>query len=132
MAMIKFLIGIALILVGSTVWNSNWFHKEVFPKEYWSKQVALLEESIVMDQSMIRDAAIELKKLQLTANLEVAQEINTAKSLGFSTEDARRDAVEMIKMEVKDLRDDMEIWKEMLQKDREKLEKARVRLSQVQ
>ena len=69
MAMIKFLIGIALILVGITVWNSNWFHREVFPKEYWSKQVALLEESIVMDQSMIRDAAIELKKLQLTANL---------------------------------------------------------------
>ena len=132
MAMIKFLIGIALILVGITVWNSNWFHREVFSKEYWSKQVALLEESIVMDQSMIRGAAIELKKLQLTANLEVAQEINTAKSLGFSTEDARRDAVEMIKMEVKDLRDDMEIWKEMLQKDREKLEKARVRLSQVQ
>ncbi len=80
---------------------------------------------------MIRDAAIELEKLKLTENLEVAQEINSAKSLGFSTEDARRDAVEMIKMEINDSRDDMEIWKEMLQKDQEKLEKARARLSQV-
>ena len=129
--MIKFIFGIALILIGITVWNSNWFHREVFPKEYWSKQVALLEDSIAMDQSMIRDAVIELKKLQLTANLEVAQEINSAKSLGFSTEDARRDAVEMIKMEIKDSRDDIGIWKEMLQKDQERLEKARVRLSQV-
>ena len=132
MKMRKFLFGIFLILVAIAVWDSNWFHREFFPKEYWSKQVTRLEASIDMDKAMIRDAVIELKKLQLTAGLQVAQEINSAKSLGFSTEEARRDAVEMIKMDVKDLREDMEIWKEVLQKDTEKLEEVRARLSQVQ
>ncbi|MFH1935422.1 MAG: hypothetical protein ABIN18_28105 [Pseudomonadota bacterium] len=116
-------------MVGALVWNSDWFQREYFPKEYWSEQVNLYEDEVSMDRYLVRDAAIELKKLQMTAKLQVAQEINLAKSLGLSTEEARKEAVEMIKVEIQDLRDDIAMWKDMLKKDQEELEKARSRLS---
>ena len=81
---------------------------------------------------MIRDAAIEIKKMQLTASLQIAQEVNSAKSLGLSTEEAKREAVEMLKMEIKSLREDIEFWKEMLKKDTEQLEEVSSHLEQAQ
>jgi hypothetical protein len=125
----QILIGIAIIVVGALVWNSDWFQRGYFPKKYWSEQVSLNEDAVSMDRAMVRDAAIEFKKLQMTTKLQIAQEINTAKSLGLSTEEARKEAVEMIKMEMQDLRDDIAMWKDMLKKDQEELEKARSRLS---
>ena len=128
----KFLSGVALILVGAFIWNSNWFNKEFFPEQYWSKQVTHFENLVVMDKAMIRDAAIEIKKMQLTASLQIAQEVNSAKSLGLSTEEAKREAVEMLKMEIKSLREDIEFWKEMLKKDTEQLEEVSSHLEQAQ
>ena len=125
----QILIGIAIIVVGALVWNSDWFQRGYFPKKYWAEQVSLNEDAVSMDRAMVRDAAIEFKKLQMTTKLQIAQEINTAKSLGLSTEEARKEAVEMIKMEMQDLRDDIAMWKDMLKKDQEELEKARSRLS---
>jgi len=123
------LIIIAIVIVGFVVWDTDRFQKEFFPREYWSKQVAVLEDTVSMDEAMLRDAAIELKKLQMTAKLQVTQEINSAKSLGLSTEEARKEAVEMIRIESQDFRDDMAMWNEMLKKDREELEKARGQFS---
>ena len=128
----KFLTGVALILVVIFIWNSDWFNKEFFPKEYWSKQVTRFESLIVMDEAMIRDTAIEIKKLQLTASLQIAQEINSAKSIGLSTEEAKIEAVEMLKMDIKNLREDIQFWKEMLKKDTEQLEEVSSRLEQAQ
>ena len=125
----KGLIVITIIIAGSVVWGSDWFQREFFPKKYWSKQVALLENTVSMDEAMVRDAAIELKKLQLTAKLQVAQEINSAKSLGLSTEEARKEAVETIKIEIQALRDEIAMWNEMLKEDREELKKAREQIS---
>ena len=123
------LIFIVIVIVGFVVWETDWFQKEFFPREFWSNRVMLLEDTISMDEAMVRDTAIELKKLQMTAKLQVAQEINFAKSLGLSTDEARKEAVEMIRMEIQSLRDDMAMWNEMLKKDREELEKARAQLS---
>jgi len=49
---------------------------------------------------MINDANMECKKLQLTAKLRVAQEINSAQTLGISPSEARDQAIEDIRSEL--------------------------------
>ena len=129
MAIKKAFVIIAIAIGSFAVWNTDWFQKEFYPKKYWSKRVIFLEDSVSTDKAMVRDAAIKRKKLQMTAKLQVAQKIISAKSLGLSTEEARKEAVGMIRMKIQDLRDNMTMWNDMLKKDREKLENARSQLS---
>lgn len=119
----------AIAIIGFVIWDFDWFQKEFFPKEYWSKQVGLLEGTVSVDETMVRDTAIEFKKLQMTAKLQVAQEINSAKFLGLSTEETQKKAVENIKIEIQNLREGMTMWNEMLKKHQEELKKARGNLS---
>ena len=113
----------------SAVWNSNWFQQEFYPKEYWSKQVHLSEMSVSMDRYNIRDSIIELKKLQLTASLQIEQEVNFAKSFDLSAAEAAKEAAEMIEMEAQYLREDISFWEEDLSQDEEKLKTAQNLLS---
>jgi hypothetical protein len=127
----KILLSIAILWLGVASWNSSWFKRAFFPDEYWSNQVAMLEESVELDQASIRDAVMELQKFQLTKHLRLAQVTNFANVDGLSTEAALKEAFETIVSEDQDLRDDIAFSKEMLKEDRAELEKARIQLSRV-
>lgn len=124
--------GIVIVSIMSAVWNSNWFQKEFYPKEYWSKQVTLFENAVTMDRHTIQDSIIELKKLQMTASLQIEQEVNSAESLGISRAEAAKETAEMIEMEAQYLREDIVFWKDFLSKDEEKLKTAQNLLSRYQ
>ena len=79
---------------------------------------------------MLRDTAIELKKLQMTAPLEVAQEINLAKSTGMDVDEARKMAVEEIKEKVNVLRDQIKALRELLEEEKKELEHAKKKLAE--
>jgi hypothetical protein len=126
----KFVLSIGIILVlGYFIWNTETFQREVFPEKYWSKKVEVLKSMTQLDEGMIRDAALELKKKQITMKLEVAQEINSAKSFGMDVEEARKIAIERIRSEFEVLKEELKMWREQFKKDKSMLEKAKIELS---
>jgi hypothetical protein len=128
----KVLLVFAAVAAGAfAVWNADWFQRGVFPDAYWAERVSSLEGVLEMDRGMFQDAVIEMKKLQATAKLEVQQEMSSAKSLGLSVEEARADAVESIKAQAEQLRQDIEMWRNAIAEDEKALADARRHLSEL-
>lgn len=118
-----------IVVLSIVIWSSDWFQKEFYPKEYWSEQEILYESLVSMDQVMLRDARIDLKKLHITAELVVAQEINMAKFVGLPIGEARESAKEMIKMKIQYCLDEVTMWNNMTKEDQDKLGNIRRKLS---
>lgn len=125
----RVLIITAIFILLFIVRETDWFQEEFYPIEYWSKRVILLENAVSIDEAMLRDAAMELKKLQMIANLRVAQEINSGVFFGLPKDEARKLSVETIRQESRDLSDDIVLWNKRLKDDRNELEMARIQLS---
>lgn len=121
----------AVAVSALAAWNTDWFQRNFRASAYWAEEVSSLERAIEIDRDMFRDAAIELKKLQATASLEVQQEMSSAKSLGLSVEEARADAVESIKTQAEQLREEIAMWREAMESDEKALAEARKRLSEL-
>ena len=123
------IIGIALFLVGFYVWKTDTFQRKFFPKNYWQNQVQSSKSNIKSVRCLIREAMIELIKLQSTAKLEVAQEVNLARSIDMDPDEARRRAVEKIRDQIKVLRDEILMLRELLSEEKKRLEQAKEELS---
>jgi len=118
-----------ILLISPFVYRSDWFKREFFPKEYWSKQVSSFEGNLSLDESMLRDTAIEIKKLQITRDLRIYQEVNFAKSVGISVAETRKETIDSIKMEMEVLRSEMKMWRDNIDKDKKNLDHAKTMLS---
>jgi len=124
----------AIYFVGiPMVQKTDWYQKTYHPKKYWTKhwtkEIKSLEKGIKFDREDIVDAQLEIRKLEATADIVVAQEVNFAKSIGESTSEARRDAKEMIEEDINDWIEILRDSKEDLRNDKRKLERARSELA---
>ena len=126
------ILAIALVSAALYIWKTDTFQRQVFPKDYWQEQVQSSQSAIELTRGMIRDAMIELKKLQMTAKLEIAQEVNLAKSMGMDTEEARKMAVEEIRKKIKELLEEIKMLRELLKEEERKLDQAKEKLAQYQ
>ena len=124
------LVLVAVIIAGYYIYKTDTFQRQFFPKRYWQEQVESTQSSINLANGMLRDTAIELMKLQMTAPLEVAQEINFAKSTGTNVDEARKMAVDEIKIKVNDLRDQIKALRELLEEEKKELEHAKKKLAE--
>lgn len=123
---------VAIIIVGHHIYNTNTFQRQFFPKKYWQEQVQSSQSSIEFMNGMLRDTAIELKKLQMTAQLEVAQEINMAKSMGMDIDEARKMAIDEIKEKINIMRDEIKNLRELLEEEKQELEHAKKKVVEYQ
>ena len=129
---------VAVIIAGYYIYKTDTFQRQFFPKRYWQEQVESTQSSINLANGMLRDTAIELVKLQMTAPLKVAQEINFAKSTGMDVYKARKMAVDEIKIKVNVLRDqiktlrDQKALRELLEEEKKELEHAKKKLAEYQ
>jgi hypothetical protein len=91
--------GIAFLVIVACcyIWKSDFFQKAVFPEEYWQKQVSSLEKVIEFNEVFIRSAYRDIEKIQLTAQVDIADNIDSAEMLGMTKEAAMQDAVEETK-----------------------------------
>ncbi len=101
------IVGIIIILIGNSIWESDWFRQKFFPKEYWSEKVIYYEDSIPYLHYMIESSIIELKQSRLDA-----------KFFSFS----EKDATEETKFSI-------ELYKEMIRDNEKNLDNAKKELS---
>lgn len=119
-----------IILVGDYyIWKSDSFQKRVFPEKYWQKEVRSLERVIEFNEGIIRSAYRDLKKIQLTAKLEVADYVDSADLLGMTKKEAREAAIEKGKEDIEANRQMIKEMQEMNAKFKKELEHARRQLS---
>ena len=122
------LIVIVGLVAGYYIYNHEAFQEAVFPKEYWTEKVKELEYMVQSGEVDIRDALIELEKIERTKDLVIEQEINNAKLFGDDINEARKDAVESVREEIQDLQEMLQISRELLYKKKQLLEKAKQKL----
>lgn len=133
---ISVIVVIACFITLPNVLKSDWFLIKYFPEKYWNKKqkywqdkVSDLEGSVAFDLELIADTRLEIKKLKATSKYAVAQEANLARSVGESVIQAKKEAKEMIKQNLDDLKEELLSWEEDLINDKNELENAKSNLS---
>lgn len=109
--------------------KSDLFRQRIFPKSYWEEKVKSLEFGIEIDKILLRDLYYELKKNSLIAPIEVAQGVNFATIAGIDTSEARKMAIENIKIEREDLLSELKELKNNLKEDEAALKKVQEKLA---
>lgn len=94
------IIGIA-IATSYYIWSDS-IQKAIFPKKYWQEEVDSSERAIKVCNEMIRCASRDLRKIQLTARIDIAYSMDSAESLGMTKEDARKMAVKKVNDEIEE------------------------------
>jgi hypothetical protein len=104
--------GIAFLVIVACcyIWKSDFFQKAAFPEKYWQKQVSALVKTIEFNEVFIRSAYRDIEKIQLTAQLDITDNIDSAEMLGMTKDAAIQDAEEEIK---EDIEANRELIKEM-------------------
>ena len=125
----RYLVGAIILIIGILIWRTDTFQREVFPKRYWYKEVKSLEQMIRIEEFTIKDFAIKLQKKQMTAGLDVAQQINTGVLAGMSAEEAREWAIREMRLEIDALTKAIRVSQEVLDRDSKRLRQARRELS---
>ncbi|MCQ4574989.1 MAG: hypothetical protein NOU37_07060 [Candidatus Brocadiales bacterium] len=103
--------------------------KQLTPEEYWAKEVKDLEAQVAFSESLMQDAALELKKKKITLNLDMAQQVNFYISLGYSPKKAREEATQTIREEIEEITMLLEFWNEMWKEDKKSLLHAKQQLA---
>ena len=125
------LIGVIVILCGLSVWNTETFQRNIFPKKYWThywtEECTKLRSSIQENELWIALTEIELQKSQRMDDLDILQLEIIAKSTG------KTDIMEVLKKEAEDnyrsLVDELNVRKQHLKEYAKELEKANQELS---
>jgi len=125
----RYLVGAIILIIGILIWRTDTFQREVFPKRYWYKELKSLEQMIRIEEFTIKNFSIELQKKQITAELDVAQQINTGVLAGMSAEEARELAVKELRAEIDAKVKAISMLNEALNKDRRRLKEAKRELS---
>lgn len=102
------------------------------PKSYWQDKVKNLEWGVKFSRGQVSDLRLEYKKLLTTKDIELAQAVNFAKSIGDDPREARRETWEQLKEELEMLREQIREEREILKRDQSWLEQARRELSKFQ
>ncbi len=129
---LKTIIAIVLVTAALFIWKTDAFQRQFYPKDYWQEKVQSSLSAKEFTSVMIRDMTIELKKLLMTAKLEVAQEVNLAKSMDMDTNEAKKMAVEEIKEKIKVMREEIKMMRELREEEVQKLDQAKKKLEQYQ
>jgi hypothetical protein len=93
---IIFLSGV-IIVAGYYIFKSDSFQRNFFPENYWQKVIESSESVIEFNNGLIRSAYRDLKKIQLTARIEIADSVDSAELTGLTKKDARDMAIQEIK-----------------------------------
>jgi len=125
------LIGVIVILCGLSVWNTETFQRNIFPKKYWThywtEECTRLRVSIQENELWIALTEIELKKSQRTNDLDILQIEIYAKATGKASR------MEVVKKEAEDnyssLVEELNVRKQQLKEYAKELEKANQELS---
>lgn len=96
---------LAIGIIGVLNWRSDSFQQRAFPKKYWSQRVAELESSVRTDEYLIKHFRLELAKKALTAEVEIAQEVNAATLVDMDSHEAAKKAADRVKSEMTSYRD---------------------------
>ena len=119
-----------LLIVPVLAWaEPGWFQKQFFPKDYWQEQVKAHQESVDIDRAMIRDSMLEIKKLHMTAQVEIDQAVSFAALMHQDAATARVEATEKLRDDLENEEDSLRMWKELLIKDQKALENAKAELA---
>lgn len=111
------------------IWKSDSFQKAVFPEKYWQEKVDSLERVIEFNNGLIRSAYRDLKKIQLTAKIDIADSMDSAESIGLTKEIARDMAVQEIKDKIEANRQMIKKLTDFNEKYRKDLEIAKKELA---
>ncbi len=121
-----------LVTAALSICETDAFQRQFFPKDYWQKQVRSSQWAIKLTRGTIRNTMIELEKLQMTAELDVAKQVNSAKLIGMDADVVRKIAVAGITGKAKFLREEIKWLNERLEEEEPKLDQAKEKLAQYQ
>jgi hypothetical protein len=109
--------------------ETDTYKRLVHPEKYWSKQVKALESGIAYSESELKNVYLERQKLERTANLTIAQEVNEAVSIGGDPEKARASAIREVDAEYEVLDLEAEVWIKQIEASRKELDNAKAELA---
>ena len=126
--------GIAFLVIVACcyIWKSDLFQKAVFPEKDWQKQVSALEKAIEFNEIFIRSANREIEKIQLTAQLDIADNIGSAEMLGMTEDAAMQEAVEETKENIEANREVIKEMSDTNSKLKREIEQAKKELTRHQ
>ena len=126
------IITVVLVVAGYFTWQTETFQKAAFPVKYWTNEIKSLERVIKFNEGMIFSANISLKKIDLTAELEIADAAYSAESIGLTKQQAVEFEINNIKEEIKHYNNIIEQITEMNKNFNKKLTQATIELSKYQ
>ena len=122
---------IASLILGFVlgIWESGPIQRVFAPGSYWTKKVVDLESRVKFAEGMMENAIIELKKKEATTQLEIEQAVKLSKTLELDPAEAVETEKRKIKIEMQQLKDEIETWRKELHEARTLFYKARRELS---
>ena len=67
-------VGLIVVSVAAyVVWNTEWFHKSVFPEEFWAARVIEDKRMVLFTENATRSCQLDLEKLRRTRDIDLYQ-----------------------------------------------------------
>jgi len=127
---IIFLSGI-IVIASYYIFKSDLFQKTFFPENYWQEVVESSESVIEFNNGLIRSAYRDLKKIQLTARIEIADSVDSVDLTGLTKKEARDMAIQEIKDRIEENRQLIKELTEFNEKCRRDIEAAKRELAKL-
>jgi len=95
------IITIVLVVAGYFTWQTEEFHKLAFPVKFWADKVEMYKWRIGANKIDIFSSQIEIKKLKLTFDLDIADAVYSAKYDGLTEQQAVEGETEYINEQIR-------------------------------